>query len=70
VNGQLRTPSTFRRKETVLELTSVGNENLGILNPFRAVYTDRLVKDEPFIKVRIRKLSANLLDDLNMFEIG
>jgi hypothetical protein len=51
-------------------LTSVGNEDLGVLDLMRAVDTNLLVEDESLVEVRVSELASLLLDDLNVFQVG
>jgi hypothetical protein len=50
-------------------LTSIGNQNLGIHNTFGLVDTNFLVKNESFIEVRVCQFSTNFLDNLDMVQI-
>lgn len=78
------------------QLTSVGNQDLGVLDPLGAVDTNLLVQDKAceilwirssvsqkllsqntanlslrtLIQVTIRQLSSDLLDDLDVIQIG
>lgn len=52
-----------------MELTSVGDEDLGIFKALGAVHADGLVEDKALIQVRVRQLSADLFDDLDVVQI-
>ena len=51
------------------QLTGVGNQDLGVLYPLGRVGCDRLVQNEPFVEVRVRQLSSDLLDDLDVLQV-
>jgi hypothetical protein len=66
----LRATAAKECEEEGSGLTGVGDQDLDVLHAMRAVDTDLLVEDEALVEVRVRKLSALLLDDLNVVEVG
>lgn len=50
--------------------TGVGDEDLCVLQSLGLVDTDFLVEDEALIEVTVHELSAGLLDDLDVVEVG
>jgi len=53
-----------------LRLTGVGNQDLGVLYPLRAVDSNLLVENEALVEIRVCELSADLLDNLDVLEVG
>lgn len=69
-NGGVMGKSTGCSCNAKSSLTSVGDENLGVLNLMRAIDSNLLIENESFVEVRVGQFSTLFLDNLNVLKVG